>query len=88
MFLGVRFHRSAERSANCFIPTVFNEVFLKGDPSTDSVRRQMERLLDDPRSRRLGKAAVAGAAVWGVWRLLRVIKPSIWRADSSDSRQL
>ena len=68
-------------------PIVFNEVFLKGDPSTDSVRRHMERMLNDPRSRRLGKAAVAGAAAWGVWRLLRAIKPSIWRAASSDSRQ-
>jgi hypothetical protein len=80
--------RNPERSADCFISTVTNEVFLKGDPSTDSVRRQMERMLNDPRSRQLGKAAVAGAAAWGMWRLFRVIKPLFWRGASSDSRQL
>jgi len=67
---------------------VSNEVFLKGDPSTDSVRRHMERVLNDPRSRRLGKAAVAGATAWGVWRLLRAMKPSIWRADAGATRQV
>jgi hypothetical protein len=67
---------------------VSNEVFLKGDPSTDSVRRHMERVLNDPRSRRLGQAAVAGATAWGVWRLLRAIKPSVWRVESPASRQL
>jgi len=77
----------AERSAACFAPTVSNELFMKGDPSTDSVRRHMERVLNDPRSRTLGKAAVAGATAWGVWRLLRAIKPSLWRAASADSRQ-
>jgi len=65
-----------------------NEVFLKGDPSVDSVRRHMERVLNDPRSRRLGKAAVAGVTAWGVWRLLRAIKPSVWRDESQVSRQL
>jgi len=67
---------------------VSNEVFLKGDPSTDSVRRHMERLLNDPRSRNVGKAALAGATAWGIWRLLRAIAPSIWRGGSPASRQI
>jgi len=62
-------------------------VFLKGDPSVDSVRRHMERVLNDPRSRRLGKAAVAGVTVWAVWRLLRAIKPLVWRDRSQVSRE-
>jgi len=64
-----------------------NEVFLKGDPSVDSVRRHMERVLNDPRSRMVGKAAVAGATAWGIWRLLRALKPLIWRGGSSPSRK-
>jgi len=66
---------------------VSTEIFMKGDPSSDSVRRHMERVLNDPRSRTLGKAAVAGATAWGVWRLLRLIAPSIWRDRSSGSHQ-
>jgi hypothetical protein len=59
---------------------VSHELFFKGDPSTDSVRRHMERVLNDPRSRTIGKAAVAGAAAWGLWRLLRALTPSAWKA--------
>jgi hypothetical protein len=58
---------------------VSHEVFLKGDPSTDSVRRHMERVINDPRSRTIGKAAVAGVTAWGIWRLLRVLTPSTWK---------
>jgi hypothetical protein len=54
---------------------VRDEVFLKGDPSTDSIRRHMERVLNAPASRTVGKAAVAGAAAWGIWRILRAFRP-------------
>ena len=77
-----------ERSVACYARVVSNEVFMKGDPSTDSVRRHMERVLNDPRSITIGKAAVAGATAWGLWRLLRAIKPSTWRTGSSHSRQI
>jgi hypothetical protein len=65
---------------------VTQDVFLKGDPSTDSVRRHMERMLNNPRSRTLGKAAVAGAAAWGIWRLWRAIAPTSWRSVARHER--
>jgi hypothetical protein len=65
---------------------VSHDVFLKGDPDTDSVRRHMERVLNDPRSRKIGKAAVAGAAAWGVWRLLQALAPTSWRSVARNER--
>ena len=53
---------------------VDEQIILKGDPARDSVRRHMERVLNAPTSRTLGKAAVAGAAAWGLWRVLRAFR--------------
>jgi hypothetical protein len=54
---------------------VSNELFFEGDPETDSTRRHMERVLSAPRPRTLQKAALAGVAAWGIWRLLRALTP-------------
>jgi hypothetical protein len=51
---------------------VSDDLYFEGDPSHDSVRRRMERLLA-PTPRTVGKAAVAGVTAWGVWRLLRAL---------------
>ena len=56
-----------------------NELSFEGDPETDSTRRQMERLLSAPRHSTIKKAAVAGAAAWGIWRLLRLFAPASWK---------
>ncbi|HUR35890.1 MAG TPA: hypothetical protein VM032_18930 [Vicinamibacterales bacterium] len=59
-----------------------DEVFLKGDPAFDSTRRHMERVLNAPRHDQLRKAAVAGAAAWGIWRLFRALVPRRRRNDA------
>ncbi|MFN7917912.1 MAG: hypothetical protein U0Q55_21370 [Vicinamibacterales bacterium] len=58
-----------------------NELSFEGDPETDSTRRQMERLLNQPSRGTVKKAAVAGATAWGLWRLFRLLAPSSWKKN-------
>ena len=48
-----------------------SDVYLEGDPATDSARRHMERVLkEQPKARRWPwvLAALGTAGVWFVWR--------------------
>lgn len=47
-----------------------NDYYFDGDPSTDSARRQLERLLKETKPRRKWPwiaAVVTGAAAWYFW---------------------
>jgi hypothetical protein len=79
--------RVLPRSAACYTTSVSHELFLKGDPEVDSTRRHMERVLNASRTDTLRKAAVAGAAAWGVWRLFRAFAPPKWKGGARQSPQ-
>src|SRR6185436_8200732 len=60
-------------------PYLMDELYLEGDPATDSTRRHLERVLaahDRPRRGPWITAAVAGAAALGVWQWRRNRRPS------------
>jgi hypothetical protein len=65
---------------------VSNDLFFEGDPENDSTRRHMERVLNAPRTSKVRKAAVAGAAVWGIWRLVRAVTTRKWTGGELTRR--
>jgi hypothetical protein len=50
-----------------------DQIYFSGDPSTDSARRHLERVLSGEQRQRWGwvAAAMAGATAWSLWRVRR-----------------
>jgi hypothetical protein len=63
--------KTAQRCQN---EDVSDSVYFEGDPSTDSTRRHMERVLKGERTARWPwlLAALGSGAVWTFWRMGRI----------------